>query len=258
MATEIMGQGMTKLPLNQIVCGDCLEIMADWRDKCVDLVLTDPPYGIGWKRSLNRARNSKAHAGIKGDKDTFIRDAALAFFPKTPAIVFGSFYAPFPQRLKQVLVWKKPPDAGLVGATTGYRRDVEPVFLVGPWPHRIVAWSGLLRSLKGMSATAAETGHPHTKPLDLVIELLGRTDGDLILDPFCGSGTTCVAAKMLGRKYIGIDINEKYCDIARLRLAAVETGVPVKEAKAGQLALFASDEIRTKPALSEAEVRYDQ
>ena len=65
--------------------------------------------------------------------------------------------------------------------------------------------------------------------------------GDLIIDPFCGSGTTCVAAKMLGRNYIGIDISPDYCEIARQRLEAIDTGVPVAEAKAGQLPLFAPE-----------------
>ena len=60
----------------------------------------------------------------------------------------------------------------------------------------------------------------------------------IILDPFCGSGTTCVAAKMMGRNYIGIDISEEYCEIARERLKAIDTGVPVKEARAGQQPLF--------------------
>ena len=63
------------------------------------------------------------------------------------------------------------------------------------------------------------------------------TENKIILD-LCGSGTTCVAAKMLGRRYIGIDISEKYCEIARQRLEAVDTGVPVKEQRKGQGALF--------------------
>jgi len=66
--------------------------------------------------------------------------------------------------------------------------------------------------------------------------------GDLILDPFCGSGTTCVAAKMLGRRYIGIDISEEYCKIARQRLEAVDTGVPVKEQNKGQMAMFPKEQ----------------
>ena len=83
--------------------------------------------------------------------------------------------------------------------------------------------------------------HSCPKPISFVLKWLQRTSvlkTDLILDPFCGSGTTCVAAKMLGRRYIGIDISEEYCQIARDRLRAVDTGVPVKEARAGQGALF--------------------
>jgi DNA modification methylase len=63
--------------------------------------------------------------------------------------------------------------------------------------------------------------------------------GDIALDIFSGVGTTCVAAKLLGRRYIGIDISEEYCQIARQRLEAVDTGVPVKEQRKGQQALFA-------------------
>jgi modification methylase len=80
--------------------------------------------------------------------------------------------------------------------------------------------------------------HARQFPLQIPRRCIASTDADLILDPFCGSGTTCVAAKMLGRNYIGIDISEEYCRIARERLEAVDTGVPVKEQRAGQMALF--------------------
>ena len=79
--------------------------------------------------------------------------------------------------------------------------------------------------------------HPTQKPLRLMRELLS-VGGDTILDIYCGTGTACVAAKILGRRYIGIDISEEYCEIARMRIKAAETGVPVKEQKKGQKALF--------------------
>jgi len=86
---------------------------------------------------------------------------------------------------------------------------------------------------------AEKLGHPCPKPLELMLWLIesGNTDG-VVVDIFCGSGTTCVAAKMLGRNYIGIDISEEYCEIARQRLEAVDTGISVKEQNKGQMALF--------------------
>lgn len=60
------------------------------------------------------------------------------------------------------------------------------------------------------------------KPIRLMAYLvtLGSREGDLVLDPFCGSGTTCIAAKILGRRYVGVELNADYCRIARARLAA--------------------------------------
>jgi len=197
--------------------GDCREILPSLPK--VDAVITDPPYGIAWSRGINNARSSKAHAGIKGDVDTSCRDEAFSLIT-CPAIAFGSFYAPFPRDTKQVLIWAKPNDAGVVGSTTGFRRDAEPIFLIGDWETRKVERSSVLRSChEGISAIATETGHPHTKPLDLIESLIYWSNAQTILDPFMGSGTTLVAAKNLGRKAIGIEIEEKYCEIAAKRLS---------------------------------------
>lgn len=184
-----------------------------------DVIVTDPPYGIGWHRNANRSRHSKAHAGIVGDSDTSVRDAALEMLPNLPGVVFGSFYAPQPPGVKQVLVWPKPADAGVVGSITGFRRDVEPVFLVGPWPRRSVAWSSLLtRGATSIRVVAAATGHPHTKPTTLLADLISKCPPGVVLDPFMGSGSTLRAAKDLGRRAIGIEIEERYCEIAAERL----------------------------------------
>lgn len=199
--------------------GNCLDVLPMIGK--VDYVVTDPPYGISWKRGVNNASGSKARDGIVGDEDTTARDAALATFSHLPAVVFGSFYAPFPANLKQVLVWQKPGDSGLVGATTGFRRDVEPVFLVGQWPIAKVKWSGLLKGHR--KGKTAETGHPHTKPIDLIEFLVLAHPGETVLDPFMGSGTTGVACANLGRKFIGIEIDETYFNTACERIAAAHS-----------------------------------
>ena len=118
--------------------------------------------------------------------------------------------------------------------------------------HELIAWgereeavrvpTGDGDIVKCRGVLQADRKHPAEKPLSLIGRLAQKHDADLILDPFCGSGTTCVAAKMLGRRYIGIDISEEYCQIARQRLEAVETGVPVKEQNKGQMALFPKEQ----------------
>lgn len=197
--------------------GDCREVDA-WRD--ADVLVTDPPYGIGWRRGTHPARRSKPHSGIENDHDTSTRDQALTLWGARPGLVFGSFHAPPPANVTQVLVWHKPDDAGVVGSTTGHRRDAEPVYLVGEWPNRSVAWSSVLRSVRrSIAAIAAETGHPHTKPVDLLRMLIERCPPGVIADPFMGSGSTLRAAKDLGRPAVGVELDERYCDIAAKRLA---------------------------------------
>lgn len=82
--------------------------------------------------------------------------------------------------------------------------------------------------------------HPATFPEQLAADHIvsWSNEGDIVLDPMCGSGTTPKQAKILARVPIGIDISPEYCKIAEERLRAVDTGVPVKEARSGQGALF--------------------
>ena len=199
--------------------GDCRDVR-EWLG--ADVLITDPPYGIGWTRGVHSARGSKAHEGIANDADTAYRDWALAEWGERPAAAFGSLYAPFPAGLRHLLVWEKPTDAGVVGSTLGYRRDVEGVFLVGQWPRRAAAWGSVLRSRVASSGNpyspAGRTGHPHAKPVDLLCLLMERAPAGVVADPFCGSGSILVAAKSLGRRAIGVELNERYCEVAATRL----------------------------------------
>jgi len=208
--------------LVELYLGDCREIDA-WLT--ADVLVTDPPYGIGWKRGANPARASAAHAEIQGDADTTTRDAALALWGDRPALVFGSFYAPQPADVRQILIYRKPPDSGVVGSTTGYRRDVEPVFLTGPWPKRPAAWSSVIvtaaHNQGNPSGTSARYGHPHAKPVDVMETLIAACPPGVIADPFAGSGSTLVAARNVGRRAIGVEVDERYAEAAARRLAQV-------------------------------------
>lgn len=199
--------------------GDCLEL-SEWLAAAV--MVTDPPYGIAWRRGRNRARSSRPHAGIAGDASAATRDAALERWAPRPAVVFGSFAAPFPA-YRHLLVWQKPADAGVVGSTTGWRRDVEPMFIVGDWPQRVAGPSSVIRStipnIGNPSSPAGQTGHPHAKPVDLMRYLLAACPPGVVADPFMGSGSTLRAAKDMGRHAIGVELEERYCEVAARRCA---------------------------------------
>jgi site-specific DNA-methyltransferase (adenine-specific) len=194
--------------------GDCREV-TPWQ--AAGVMVTDPPYGIGWRKGTNRAAGSFAHGGIQNDADVSVRDGVLrAWGQQRPAIVFGSFRAPFPDDVRQVLVWRKPIDAGVVGSTTGYRTDTELIFLLGAHAQRSACRSSVIETGGGVAAYRNE--HPHSKPTGLLERLIEWTSGT-VADPFAGSGSTLVAAKQLGRRAIGVELEERYCEIAARRLA---------------------------------------
>jgi site-specific DNA-methyltransferase (adenine-specific) len=200
--------------------GDCREILPSLT---ADVIVTDPPYGIGWafhgKGRTGKMRGTRLHPGIVGDADCSTRDGVLDWWGDRPAIVFGTWRSAKPARTYQALVFQKSPDTGLVGSTTGYRNDWELIFLLGRWPVRDAAWSGVLRSTVALNSRGGiqDIGHPHAKPLDVMVPLVDRCPPGTILDPFMGSGSTLVAAKSLGRRAIGIEIEERYCEMAAQR-----------------------------------------
>lgn len=187
----------------------------DWAE--ADVLITDPPYGIGW--TVGAYNGGSAHAGIGGDSDTAVRDEVLHVFGDRPGIVFGAGQTPPPPGTRQTLVWAKPTDAGIFGAINGWRRDWEAIYLTGRWPNAPAQRSSILRSNVGGLATYTKRGHPHGKPLDVLHTLIATTPAGVIADPFAGSGSTLLAAKLAGRQAIGVDVDERYCALAAERLA---------------------------------------
>ncbi|MGH3973768.1 MAG: DNA methyltransferase [Pseudonocardiaceae bacterium] len=207
--------------LVQLFHGDCREVTT-WL--AADVLVTDPPYGRAWRQGdtgKGRGWASDTHDGIANDETTAARDAVLSLWGAGPAVVFGDLMLTAPPNVKHVLIYDKGNDAGFTGAVGGYRRNAEAIYLIG---------SGHGSGLGGRSAIvstrtsaggnlARTTGHPHTKPNDVMEALILNGPVGTIADPFAGSGSTLTAAKHLGRKAIGVELEERYCEIAARRLA---------------------------------------
>lgn len=205
--------------------GDCREITS-WLS--ADVLVTDPPYGRAWKQGTIRGHGTPGlghhagHEGIAGDEDVSVRDAALNAWAGRPAVVFGDLTLAPPAGTKQTLVFGKPSNAGLRGATGGYRRDVEAVYLLGPWPSGIGGRTSILSTgatRYGSGGPSDRYGHPHAKPVDVMETLISACPPGIIADPFAGSGSTLVAARNLGRRAVGVELDERYCEQAARRLA---------------------------------------
>jgi len=206
--------------------GDCHEV-TDWL--AADVLVTDPPYGIGWRtggglKTPGRRAKSRANAGIAGDLDVSNRDAALAAWgDRRCAVVFGSPTIIAPTGTRQVLVYRKPADAGVRGTFGGFRRDIELIYLLGPWVSGIGGRSAVLTT--GAANVGATTGlasrysHPHAKPVDVMTDLVAACPPGVVADPFAGCGSTLVAARNLGRRAVGVEIDERYCEVIARRLA---------------------------------------
>jgi hypothetical protein len=207
--------------------GDCRDISV-WTD--ADFLCVDPPYGRAWKQGnlKDSRRKPDSHQGIKNDKSTELRDAALGMWgPEKRAAVFGDLMLPPPQGTKQVLIYEKPGDGGRRAATGGFRRDAEAVYLMGRWKYTLAGRTSILRTrvamLSGASGYTAQAGHPHAKPLDVLMELIeAARPCTLVADPFAGSGSTLLAARRLGLRAVGVEVDEQYASRAATRLSQPE------------------------------------
>ena len=205
--------------------GDCREIR-EWLD--ADVLVTDPPYGISMSTVADRNRPAIAGEPWIGQSSSrvippshvAVRDTALELWGARPALVFGHWRAPRPVDTRMRLIWDKVIPG--LGGVRPFRPTDEEIYLVGNWPNGRVgprgsAVSSVLRhrALRG----SARPAHPTPKPVPLMAELISYCPAGVVADPFVGSGSTLVAAKMLGRRAIGVELKERYCAMAAERLA---------------------------------------
>lgn len=228
-----------------LIHGDCLEEMKKLSDKSVDLVFTDPPYNISQKNKIFRDYRSGKRGDIRMDfgswdygfeTEPFLKESKRVLRDDGSVIVwtseqlYGKYRDWFEKNMypKQLLVWVKNnplPQFRLVG----YRQATELMFWALKNKNTKDNPNFLFQSQREMTNVfhapivggKERTSHPTQKPLSITKKIIQRhcKKGGLVLDPYMGSGTVGVACKEMDRRFVGIEIDEKYFKIAERRVA---------------------------------------
>lgn len=194
--------------INKVFCENCLETMKRMPDKSIDLVLTDPPYGIGISSNPIRQKHTKKEWDTNIPMELIFNEI---FRISKNQIIWGANYFNLPPS-KGFLIWdkKQPYDFSLAMCEYAYSSF--------DFPAKMYSYSNRGDEIKL---------HPTQKPLDLMTFCLNfalQRDNTIktIYDPFSGSGTTLVSAKAKGLNYIGSELDKDYYEVIQKRLSAVQ------------------------------------
>lgn len=232
-------QGCTCVPgiaggTSLLFLGNCLDIVGDLPDASIDCLLTDPPYGY-YYRSRSHKLPLTTVANDRHEAIPLLRDMLQFVHPKMKengvGFIFTNWQCYPAMRsvieelfdIKNALIWEK--NAWSRGDTKGnwgymyemviyFRKKIEPKF------RRFLNSKREGNILKYKKLPTNGMRHPTEKPVELLEYLIGKStkEGEMICDPFAGSGSTLAAAKNLGRNYVGIELEKIWYDVARERL----------------------------------------
>ena len=244
--TQPHGSCLVIKKINTIIYGDCLEEMKKLPDACVDLVVTSPPYnlrnssGNGMKADPGgRWKGCSLSSGYATYEDNMPYDEYIQWqrdcltemmrlIPDTGAIFYNhkwrvqngliqdrrEIVEGFPVR--QIIIWRRN---GGVNFNNGYFLPTyEVVYLIAKPKFRLIDGANGHTDVWEIPFEK-KNDHPAPFPIKFAERCISSTDAKIVLDPFMGSGTTALAAKNLGRKYIGIELSKEYCEMAEKRLA---------------------------------------
>ena len=188
--------------------GDALEV-EHWQN--ADVMITDPPYGMN--QTLGRNHSDR----IANDQDTAIRNQVLEKWGKQKnAIVFGHWRKPRPDGVTHLAIWDKGM-MSLGSPVSPFATSHEEIYLLGNDRNWLGSRDETVLRYK-VQRGDERPEHPTPKPIGLMEFLVNKTTG-LIADPFAGSGSTLIAARNLARFAVGVELEEKYCEIIANRLS---------------------------------------
>jgi len=235
--------------LDKIICGDCLEIMRQMPSECLDLVVTSPPYNLknSTGNGMKDGRGGKwAHAALINGYACYddnmpyeeyikwqhacltemlrlIRPNGAIFYNHKWRVQSGliqdrhEIVGDFPVR--QIIIWKRK---GGINFNAGYFLPTyEVIYMICKPEFKLARGANSYGDIWEFTQEQ-KNGHPAPFPVALINRIISSTDAQIILDPFMGSGTTAVAAKQLGRHYVGIEIAPEYCELAEQRILQTE------------------------------------
>jgi DNA modification methylase len=200
--------------------GDCLEV-TEWLE--ADVLVTDPPYGIAHRQRHGTywgdANYKEIRNSVANDSSVDIRNNALLLWGQKPAIVFGSWKAERPANTNFRLIWHKKGQAPGPSNQAFITQDEEIYILGKGFKKTAPPMRSVITTHEARAVEVYKIGHPTPKPIGLMETLIERCPSGTIADPFAGSGATLIAARNLGRHAIGVELEEKYCELIATRLS---------------------------------------
>jgi DNA modification methylase len=223
------------MELNKIYNEDCLETMRRMPGESVDMILSDPPYGISFLSNWTDHQKKIKNDGLKEWQEAlpqWFKEFKRILTPsgiccccggggggKTPVTALFTLEAIKHFNLIQTVVWVKT-----IGLGWRYRPSYENIVILSKSKDKYNFYDTSKKRaniITGINQKIPQKGeHPTVKPVKLMEKLLliHSQEGDLIYDPFAGSGTTGVAAARLSRRFILSELEKEYCDIAQKRI----------------------------------------
>ena len=235
---------------NSFICGDALQEMKNFPDECFDLAVTSPPYNLknSTGNGMKDGRGSKwADSALRGGYQCYgddmpyddycewqreclsemmrlIKPDGAIFYNHKWRVQGGliqdrrEIISGFPVR--QIIIWKRK---GGINFNRGYFLPTyEVIYMIAKPGFRLADKANRLGDVWEFPQEM-KNKHPAPFPVALIERIISSTNARIILDPFMGSGTTAVAAKNLGRDFVGIEISSEYCEMSKERLALCQT-----------------------------------
>lgn len=212
-----------EIQINKIIHGDCMEVMKKFPNNCIDLIITDPPYGDNsvygyYDKSIKNNENPlinclamvECYRILKRNRSMYIF-TNWKHYPFLTEFIIR--YTKF--KIQHLIVWKKHN----FGMGWAFRHQYELILVLkkGKPKYNLRDFSDVQ---EGKAIIHNKLSHPHEKPTDLIKKIIKHStkEGDLILDPFAGIGSHCISAKEIDRKWIGIELDRDYFKKARYKL----------------------------------------